>query len=360
MPALREDQAQEPIERQRVLSPDSVERMIRVRNWARPTSDDPALANLVNDAAMLVRSKLEEVTRLSNTVRYSEKVRQEWEDDYIQRQAVVEAAVSAYKEQSMTTSSSIAASSEQGDVSSATSEYAFDGDADQFTYPTPVRPISPAPRGRGGWRSAIGAIFHPSSSSLSMSRASTPPSISSPLALAAPIVASVDSATAVPSEEHQLPPSATGSTTSIPGTLTSSAQTVRSRAPTMTAIVGEPRFVLTPPVSPSISAPENPRHKRRLSNLPLLSPAASFAGSNIPPGPPSPHVSTSVPPKIQPASIKDFHIAKPISKGAFGSVFLAKKKATGDYYAIKVLRKADMIPKNQILNVKVERMILMN
>ena len=50
---------------------------------------------------------------------------------------------------------------------------------------------------------------------------------------------------------------------------------------------------------------------------------------------------------------------KPISKGAFGSVFLAKKKVTGDYYAIKILRKADMISKNQITNVKAERMILM-
>jgi serine/threonine-protein kinase RIM15 len=40
-------------------------------------------------------------------------------------------------------------------------------------------------------------------------------------------------------------------------------------------------------------------------------------------------------------------------------VFLAKKKVTGDYFAIKVLKKADMIAKNQITNVKAERMILM-
>ncbi|KAI8056703.1 hypothetical protein BDF22DRAFT_207836 [Syncephalis plumigaleata] len=58
-------------------------------------------------------------------------------------------------------------------------------------------------------------------------------------------------------------------------------------------------------------------------------------------------------------SIKDYEIIKPISKGAFGSVYLAKKHATGDYYAIKVLRKSDMIAKNQVTNVKAERMILM-
>ncbi|KAI7900670.1 uncharacterized protein BX663DRAFT_544817 [Cokeromyces recurvatus] len=57
-------------------------------------------------------------------------------------------------------------------------------------------------------------------------------------------------------------------------------------------------------------------------------------------------------------SIKDFNIVKPISKGAFGSVFLAKKRATGDYYAIKFLKKSDMIAKNQVTNVKAERMIL--
>ncbi|KAG0172634.1 hypothetical protein DFQ28_007650 [Apophysomyces sp. BC1034] len=60
-----------------------------------------------------------------------------------------------------------------------------------------------------------------------------------------------------------------------------------------------------------------------------------------------------------PPSIKDFDIIKPISKGAFGSVFLAKKRATGDYYAIKFLKKSDMIAKNQVTNVKAERMILM-
>lgn len=66
-----------------------------------------------------------------------------------------------------------------------------------------------------------------------------------------------------------------------------------------------------------------------------------------------------IPPRATPPSIKDFDIIKPISKGAFGSVFLAKKRSTGDYYAIKFLKKSDMIAKNQVTNVKAERMILM-
>ncbi|TPX35989.1 hypothetical protein SmJEL517_g01853 [Synchytrium microbalum] len=57
-------------------------------------------------------------------------------------------------------------------------------------------------------------------------------------------------------------------------------------------------------------------------------------------------------------SIKDFEIIKPISKGAFGSVYLAKRRLTGEYFAVKVLRKNDMVAKNQVTNIKAERMIL--
>lgn len=70
--------------------------------------------------------------------------------------------------------------------------------------------------------------------------------------------------------------------------------------------------------------------------------------------------SAALQPRAAQPSIKDFEIIKPISRGAFGSVYLAKKVATGDYFAIKALKKSDMIAKNQITNVKAERTILMN
>ncbi|KID86304.1 Serine/threonine-protein kinase domain protein [Metarhizium guizhouense ARSEF 977] len=78
--------------------------------------------------------------------------------------------------------------------------------------------------------------------------------------------------------------------------------------------------------------------------------------------PPSPRLgATQAPPQARAAqpSIKDFEIIKPISKGAFGSVYLSKKKSTGEYFAIKVLKKADMVAKNQVGNVKAERAIMM-
>ncbi|SCU90910.1 LANO_0D10242g1_1 [Lachancea nothofagi CBS 11611] len=63
--------------------------------------------------------------------------------------------------------------------------------------------------------------------------------------------------------------------------------------------------------------------------------------------------------KASTPSIRDYDIIKPISKGAYGSVYLAKRRITGEYFAIKVLKKSDMIVKNQVTNVKSERAIMM-
>ncbi len=95
------------------------------------------------------------------------------------------------------------------------------------------------------------------------------------------------------------------------------------------------------------------RHRRQSS--------ATSSAADLSKPPPSPRLaSISHPPtRAVPTSIKDFEIIKPISKGAFGSVYLSKKKSTGDYFAIKVLKKADMIAKNQVTNVKAERAIMM-
>ncbi|KAI1409747.1 hypothetical protein F5Y13DRAFT_203159 [Hypoxylon sp. FL1857] len=119
--------------------------------------------------------------------------------------------------------------------------------------------------------------------------------------------------------------------------------------------------ITSPEASPMLPSSEFsspaivPHHRRQssaaLSELPNpnrqpTSPRLSAA--NHPP------MARAVPP-----SIKDFEIIKPISKGAFGSVYLSKKKSTGEYFAIKVLKKADMVAKNQVTNVKAERAIMM-
>ncbi|KAJ8902485.1 hypothetical protein NDN08_006889 [Rhodosorus marinus] len=56
--------------------------------------------------------------------------------------------------------------------------------------------------------------------------------------------------------------------------------------------------------------------------------------------------------------IDDFTILKPISRGAFGSVYLAKKNSTKDLFAIKALSKQDMLRKNLVTRVRTEKDIL--
>jgi len=56
--------------------------------------------------------------------------------------------------------------------------------------------------------------------------------------------------------------------------------------------------------------------------------------------------------------VHDFEPLKVIGRGAFGEVRLVQKKDTGHVYAMKILRKADMLEKEQIAHVRAERDIL--
>nr|XP_045005000.1 serine/threonine-protein kinase greatwall [Jaculus jaculus] len=58
-------------------------------------------------------------------------------------------------------------------------------------------------------------------------------------------------------------------------------------------------------------------------------------------------------PGPRPPSIEEFTIVKPISRGAFGKVYLGQKG--GKLYAVKVVKKADMINKNMTHQVQAER-----
>lgn len=391
VPSLKEEESKEPIERQRLLSPTSERKITQVRNWAKPTTEDAALGQLLQDAERVMRQKIDSVVRMQNTIRYAEKIWTEWEE-----------RIQSYLGTIPESSDSGSESSEDGpdeiivespplsrrtrtfseattvdDHSSTTSEYNFGREylprepspasclspIPFITSPTDIKPmpsitspLSPPPAHYQGHgysppltvpQSSV-VTFGPRTQQLT--RSSTPSSVSSPLARA-PIIAAVEDNNvdyAVPSMSLDDAPEST------------STLTLKTRKSTQSLL--EPKFVVTPPASPQVAGKDGPglqregssrRSNRRHSNAALLtSPSAA--------GPLSPRQSGGVPlPRANPTSIKDFEIIKPISKGAFGSVFLAKKKVTGDYYAIKVLKKADMIAKNQITNVKAERMILM-
>jgi len=407
MPALKEQEVNEPVERQRFLSPSSERKITQIRTWSKPTVEDAALTQLVQDAECVMRQKIDTVVRMQNTIRYSEKIWVEWQDK-------IETFLATSGEGNSGSGSS--SESEEGekehdlleigeaeihdseqvqveenvdDYSSTASEYACAGESSD---PTPmassltVRTVSPTHPSLPHTSSSH-SVIPPSASSIPFvsssetrpmsipipnnpitcyvprqiqhTRSSTPSSVSSPLALAAPIVASNTMEDTMPPmflDESSVVNPSTPAISSQPSL--TSPLTIKTRKSASNLL--EPRFVVTPPASPRVAAregtsgltrePSRKRSHRRHSIVnPLLSP-------NI--GPISPRQPTA-PIARTTTSIKDFDIIKPISKGAFGSVFLAKKKATGDYFAIKVLKKADMIAKNQITNVKAERMILM-
>lgn len=365
IPSLKEEESTEPIERQRLLSPGSERKMSQVRRWSKPTIEDQALTQLIEDADRVMHQKINNVARLQNTIRYSEKIRQEWEEK-------VEQQLAAYADDDETDSQGEDEDEEEqeqdqgktgvdDDHSSTTSEYAFNGQGTSSD-PTPVASASPIPfaplmqrtdsvasstYSASGSTAPVPLYWQPSTTY--HTRSSTPSSISSPLALAAPIIASntVDDMPPMDLNDTHIPiiPNA-------PPTVTRARKSPQNL---------EPKLLITPPLSPMVSPqdaiiPNSRRLSRRQSSAqPIISPTASI--SNVPLSPRLPSVAPLS--RTSPASIKDFEIIKPISKGAFGSVFLAKKKTTGDYFAIKVLKKADMIAKNQITNVKAERMILM-
>ena len=371
MPSLKEEEAKEPIERQRLLSPSSERKMSQVRNWGKPSTSDAALTQLVEDAERVMRQKIDNVVRMQNTIRYSEKIWHEWEE------RVAEELDAEDGEEQSSDSEDESRPYADDDHSSTHSGYLITGEAPS-SEPTPMASSSPSIAPSKS-RSSILLPIISANHSLTTSylpvsftpspppppppppavaptptlwqalnkmptRSSTPSSISSPLALAAPIVASSGDDTPPPMNLNDGP--STGNLT---------IKTQRSAGNLL-----DPRGHITPPASPMLSPqdgqPTRRGHRRHstAANV-ILSPTTAASGA-----PMSPRQSSAAPvSRASPTSIKDFEVIKPISKGAFGSVFLAKKKATGDYYAIKVLKKADMIAKNQITNVKAERMILM-
>ncbi|CBQ71694.1 related to serine/threonine protein kinase [Sporisorium reilianum SRZ2] len=447
-PAIKDELANEPIEKQRLLSPTSENKVVTVQQWRRPALEDTALDLLMVDVETAMRSKLSAVNRMLNTIVYVETVRQEWEER-------VEAALSALSEADEGSGSSRGSSAS---VSDSGSDVAVDdaGDtgrglglevahaqlvaADQDG--SPLASIAPSTatavamqRGssssRGLSTQGIGA-----SSSLGLSShlaPHTPDSLMRERASHSRLASHADDeaeegeddddvdedgllsgSMLMEQDDRDLPAPPSAPFSAIGGATPDEddipAVDDKMGGSSHLAPIPIPRGVATlaPPSSSELLAPRSvsgahatalsvpaagPSQRRsvsrprRSSHLPL----ATDGLSGTPPL--SPHLyaeslgvshrnsrkfsvshkspmvgSMPLSPRIPPAapssrptasSIKDFDILKPISKGAFGSVFLAKKCTTGDYYAIKVLKKSDMIAKNQITNVKAERMILM-
>jgi hypothetical protein len=61
---------------------------------------------------------------------------------------------------------------------------------------------------------------------------------------------------------------------------------------------------------------------------------------------------------ISPPSLDSFKIIKVIGKGSFGKVFLVRENVTNEMFALKVLRKDNIIKRNQVEHTRTERNVL--
>lgn len=308
-PSVLEDEADLPFNFQRYISPESEDNLVRITRWQKPPTLDRALATVFSLIEEQLRGKQKATARMQSTIRYSEKTRHEWEDKVNQ---MVEDSDDA---------SASDGSSERADVSKADTSIGISVDGSP-PGPRKIAPLARLPITQG----------HPQRS---MQRDGSS-------SMQETLVAATPAATDQTEEQPQIPVGA-GSDLKplhIPkGSLDHSPPAGSVPTPTTNSLLRS-----------SDQVDSRGGHIRRVSM------AKAVRDPPLSPRIPSAAVASRAP---QP-SIKDFEIIKPISRGAFGSVFLAKKVATGDYYAIKALKKSDMIAKNQVTNVKAERTILMN
>ncbi|KAG1931243.1 RAC-beta serine/threonine-protein kinase [Pimephales promelas] len=69
------------------------------------------------------------------------------------------------------------------------------------------------------------------------------------------------------------------------------------------------------------------------------------------------HMETKPPHKV---TMHDFEYLKLLGKGTFGKVILVKEKATGKYYAMKILKKEVIVAKDEVAHTLTENRVLQN
>ncbi|THC94673.1 hypothetical protein EYZ11_005858 [Aspergillus tanneri] len=381
----------------RTLSPQSESRISQVLQWQSPSSNtldqEQGLAALCMDTERVSKSKVDAVIRHRRIVDYAERIRVEY--TVLVEECITEALSKAER----------IAAGQLSDSSSSDDDSPRDDTTAAAPSPKLSREIAPLPP-------------PPTMSALTMSMRSSPDRIQSPY-LSEGKTSSVAVSTGSNSPMECPTPRSHKSMASVLGTSQPSRRAlssadfdagdnsdssipysalpgaVRTDSPSSDRSLKRRSLVL-PGLSSSphrqhsparISGPHSPLRmpKPRLSSggaeslpSPVVSPLtnaseiiqphyrhhrrqSSATSSDVARPPVSPHLTSASQPQPRPApqSIKDFEIIKPISKGAFGSVYLSKKKTTGEYFAIKVLKKADMVAKNQVTNVKAERAIMM-
>jgi len=380
-PAIKDEDQNSPLEEICLQSPTSESRMAQVSDWIPPTPEDEGLGLLCQDTLALAQAKVDAVNRLRNVIIYAERIRQEIN---VKVEEMIQNVLN--KGHSPVSSDEEYEGEEDGDESRTTSLEPTP-EVEEEKIHTPMEdPCNPqfseviAVKSVTAKRRIASNTTDDSSGDSPSPRHSPTPRRLSPFKVNRKPSPNLDEG-----NESDVSVKSTKSTSRARRDLPDSIE-FGPRLGRKASLYGSPRRQSSPrrQVSPSRHFSPSPLkpHAHRFSLIetsPLSSPVFPTNDSvpqqdwsrnhlrhssshsdqlrQVPLSPRMPSVSAATRPP--PPSIKDFDVIKPISKGAFGSVYLTRKKSTGDYYAIKVLKKADMIVKNQVTNVRAERAILM-
>ena len=407
-PAIKDDKEQADTHAEiRTQSPHSENLVSQILSWSSPSNtldQEPGLATLATDTENLARAKVEAVLRHREIIEYSERIRIEFN---LLVMDCIEAAIEKakrIKEGQLSDSSSEEENEEEAQTPAASETCfplsAYDGSSSMATA---LRNASPSIMAQAGQYERRQSSAGTSSRSSSPMECPTPRSHTNSASFlgrsdsinkrsslylesdagdsdtngvmsVSQVIGSrrthspstdltLSRSTSVGNKKRRslrLPNLPSPHRQPSPGRMPPPSSPLRMPKSRMSMNIDSLPSLTSPVTSPPLSNTEGSspiatshRHRRQSST------ASSTADVNKPPSSPRLAALSQPPARAVPTSIKDFEIIKPISKGAFGSVYLSKKKSTGDYFAIKVLRKADMVAKNQVTNVKAERAIMM-
>lgn len=337
----------------------SKSKIIQILYWRPPLADDPDIESLIQDIEMITKSKVEAVNRMQDCLDYNERTRNEFQENVMHTNNWSEFVVkndekvqeNRKKEQPPTTETKLQEQEAPSSIKTAGSSTSSVKQAVPSVKSIQQPPVSQQvpilkdvmEEGKGH-QNIKKTIFKKIKDWKSKGKRNSSKS-------------SKRSSKQQKKNAAAIPPPVT--TTAVPKNGTTAASSTIAHAPTSKIL--EMETIETPLHSPKFPPTTivPPPRKSSLPNQQRMQSSGSSTPSSLGKSPLSPLPAPITSTRPVAPSIKDFDIIKPISKGAFGSVFLAKKRVTGDYYAIKFLKKSDMIAKNQVTNVKAERMILM-
>ncbi|EMG47339.1 hypothetical protein G210_2347 [Candida maltosa Xu316] len=367
------------------FSPGSEKALNSVMNPNVLETSDLAIKQIIEDTQQLISDKMNTLWRLVSILQYSEKIKQEVDTLVLQtvhetvERIKIQKIISSRECTPLEKDSSFDVSESESEVLSGTERPG----AGTLQAPKPIRSgHSPSltPPNLLGYENVVtpkdlllkdhSKSFSSSMSSLPLNRTgsntSTPRASSSgmPIAITSSNSSSRELIDSLPNLDLSKRSSESGSQYSSPRRHLSPAPMYTEKANLTT--LQKNTAIETPISSPYMTSALDETEKK-ITHLSLnthLSHQSSASSSQKsatmkPPMSPLLVSTQQSQSKSSTGGIKDYEVIKPISKGAFGSVFLAKRKLTGDLVAIKCLKKRDMVAKNQVLNVKSERAVMM-